>query len=271
MITQRTFAVVLASALVAPAVLTGGAGCLLTSDFDGVAGTAPADGGPGSPSEGGGEASPGDGGTSPCTSGSHVFCSDFDDIDALPVPGWTSKAMLGSLTFDTASPRSRPHALVAKVKGSAFVTAYLLREGFLGATFTQAILDFDFRLTDCPAQGKNALTFVFMQTGLSAAYGFVILSNGELAIGAQVSGMDNFFPLEKPVKAGVWTHISIRLAPTSPSVMHVSATVDGAKGVDTDAPSAAMKSTVTFNLGVQGATAALGCEVAYDNVVLDKQ
>jgi hypothetical protein len=252
-------------------------GCLLTNDFDGIAGTAPdaglgIEGGADAIEEAGGDSSGDAGTTSPCTSGTHVFCTDFDDITAAPVLGWTNTAMAGTVAINATLGVSAPNALVTTVdKGDAGVGAYLLREGFVGTTFKVATFGFDFRIIDCPSQVKNSLTFVYLGTGPSAAYGFVILSSGALAIGSLVNGTDTFFELGKPIMKGKWAHLVMTLTPKPSSIMHLQLTVDGATAVDTDAPGGATKQTITVNVGIQGSAAEMGCGLAYDNVVLDKE
>lgn len=237
-------------------------GCLLTTNFDGVAGVRP---------EGGGEA--GDASeaaaASPCSVSDHLVCNDFDQPGGgFPVPGWNQSFNdAGALTLDSTSSVSPPSALHAKVRGTG--TAYLFRQVFVGI-FTSLIITFDIKIVSCPAQG-NSLTLVFAQPSAKASFGFALLSSGVQAIGSSINGATTFFALEKQIPDDTWAHVVYRILVKDVSTAHFTLTVDGMRVVDTDAPSAAMLQTALLNLGVNGSGAPNGCEIAFDNYVLDKE
>ena len=156
------------------------------------------------------------------------------------------------------------------VDGESETGAFLLRDVSLGS-FASVKLTFDFRLVDCDAQTKNSLTFVYLGVGTGVAYGFVILSSGSLALGSVVGGDSAFYPLERLIQKDEWTRVGITLTAKTASQVHLNLTVDGETSVDTDAPTGPPKSTLQIELGVQGQAAPVGCHVAYDNVVLDKE
>lgn len=243
------------------------AGCLLTSDFDGIAGVRP-------PTEGGAEdgAATDGGSTSPCATGEHLVCSDFDyGTTALPVPGWNhSTGDAGTLVIDESSSVSAPASLRAKVLDSKDVGAYLYRTVFTGS-YTALVASLDVRIVSCPPQG-NSLTLMYLRPGNSVAIGFVVLTSGVQAVGTKVgTDPDTFFALEKQVPEDTWAHVVLRMEVRSATTAHLSLTVDGQRAVDTDAPSAAVAQTTILNVGTQGSAATKGCEVAFDNVVLDRE
>jgi hypothetical protein len=248
-------------------------GCLLTSDFDGVVGVRPAEGGPGE--EGGalGDGGADDAAVSPCATGKHVVCSDFDHPGGgFPVPGWNNIAGdAGVLSLDNASVVTKPLSLRAKVNGGAGGTseAYIYRQAFLG-TFQLLTISFDIRIEACPPQG-NSLTLVYVEPSIKASFGLVVLSSGVQAIGASINGAPTFFQLEQQIPDQVWSHVVYRIMVKDASTAHLDLTVDGKKSVDTDAPSSAMRATALLNVGILGSAAAKGCEVQYDNYVLDEE
>ena len=279
----RTIAI---TALISSSGTLGAGGCFLTSDFSSLAGTRPDDGGwvEGSPSDDGSasdgaftDGPPSDAGSaevdarndSGCIAGEHAICTTFDDVDQLPVTGWQSTARSGTLVLDT-NAVTTPHALRVQVKGAADPAAYLVRDTTLG-TFSKLGVSFDFKVIDCPAQVQNSLTLVYLGVAAQAIYGFVILSSGTQAFASIVNGTSAFYPLEPQVPTGAWKHLALTMTSLTSTTIHLAVTVDGTKALDTDAPTATPKSTLTLNLGAQGVAATVGCEVAYDNFVLDKQ
>lgn len=248
--------------------LGGVAGCLLVSDFDGVAGVRP-DG-----VEGGeaGDDGGADAALSPCATGSHVVCSDFDHAGGgFPVPGWNNADGDGG-TLSLADTRSvtAPLSLNAKVLGNGgSPSAYLYRTPFVGA-FTALTISFDMFIVECPAQGSS-LTLAYIEPSAKSSFGFVMLASGVQAVGAGLNGAFTFFTLERQVPDQVWSHVVYRILVKDASTAHFVVTVDGQKSVDTDVPSSAMKTTVLLNLGILGTTAPKGCEIAFDNYVFDKE
>ena len=251
--------------------LVGGAGCLLTSDFGGIVGVRPAEGeGEGGAADGASTEDAG-GAAGACTGEEHTFCTDFDDITEPPVPGWqVVQRGGGTVTLDRASAVTEPHSIGMSISGGESPAAFLLRDVALGS-FKTVTLGFDFRLVDCPAQVENSLTFVYLGVGTGTAYGFVILSSGSLALGSAVGTDNAFFPLETLVQPGEWARIVVTLTAKTATELHLGLTVNGAASVDTDAPTGPPKSTLQIELGAQGVAAPKGCQVAYDNVVLDKE
>lgn len=247
-----------------------GAGCLLTSDFDGIVGGSP---GARPPDDAGAEdaAVPdGDAGQrSPCVSSDHVVCNDFDHEGAgFPIPGWNySTSDGGALSLDDTTSISPPRALRARVQSEGEVSAYLHRQAFLG-TFTALTARFDIRIVRCVPQGSS-LTFVYMEPSARASFGFVQLMSGVQAVGAGVDGAFTFFQLERQIPEDTWGHIDFRITPKDNATVRFEVRLDDAVVVDTDAPSAAMRETALLNLGILTAQAPQGCEVAFDNYVLD--
>jgi hypothetical protein len=257
------------------AIAFGAAGCLLTSDFDGIVGskpTAATDGGPGT--EAGGDA--GDGGQaeaaiSPCATGTHAVCTDFEEgTGGFPIPGWNNIAGDGGvLTLDNTTSVSPPLSLHARVDGASNPEAYIYRQVFL-PTFTALTISVDMRIVACPPQGKS-ITIVYVEPSAKVSFGLVFLSSGVQAVGAGVNGAFTFFQLEQQVPDQTWSHIVYRILLKDASTSHLTLTVDGKKSVDTDAPGGALKTSVLLNLGLIGASAPSGCEVQFDNYVLDKE
>jgi hypothetical protein len=245
-----------------------GAGCVLTSDFDGVVGVRPVNGAEGGEAGDGGS---GEAAVSPCASGTHVVCNDFDHPGGgFPIPGWNNVAADGGvLTLDNTTAVTEPLSLHAKVDGANGAAAYLYRQPFLG-TFKALVISFDIRIVACPPQGKS-LTLVYLEPSAKAAFGFVVLASGVQAVGAGVNGAFTFYALEKQIPDQVWSHVVYRILVKDASTAHLTLTVDGASSVDTDAPSSAMKTSGLLNLGILGEIAPNGCEVQYDNYVLDKE
>jgi hypothetical protein len=253
----------------------GVAGCLLTSDFDGVVGMRPlAEAGQASESGGqdGGTDAPGDGATSsPCATGKHLVCTDFDQAgNGFPVPGWNNVAGDGGvLTLDNSTSVTKPLSLHARVDGSGAPVAYLYRQVFLSALTTLTI-NVDMRIVACPPQGKS-LTAIYVEPSAKASFGFVFLASGVQAVGAGVNGAFTFFQLEQQIPDQTWSHIVYRILLKDAATSHLTLTVDGKPSVDTDAPGGAMKSTALLNLGLLGDSAPKGCEVQFDNYVLDAE
>jgi hypothetical protein len=244
------------------------AGCLLTSDFDGVVGVRPATGvEAGEAGDGGGEAAA----VSPCAAGTHVVCNDFDHPGGgFPIPGWNNVAADGGvMSLDNTTAVTEPLSLHVKVEGTSGAGAYLYRQPFLGV-FKSLVVSFDIRIVACPPQGKS-LTLVYVEPSAKASFGFVVLASGVQAVGAGVNGAYTFYTLEKQIPDQTWTHVVYRILVKDASIAHLTLTVDGVTSVDTDAPSGAMKTTGLLNLGINGETAPKGCEVQYDNYVLDKE
>jgi hypothetical protein len=246
-------------------------GCLLTSDFDGVVGVRPGEGG--APSDGG---TPLDGttdeaGGSPCAAGTHAVCTDFDQAGAgFPVPGWNNVASDGGvLTLDNTTSVTKPLSLHARVDGTGAPVAYLYRQVFLSA-FTALTVNVDMRIVACPPQGKS-LTAIYVEPSAKASFGFVFLSSGVQAVGAGVNGAYTFFQLQQQIPDQTWSHVVYRILLKDASTSHLTVTVDGKPSVDTDAPGGAMKTTVLLNLGLLGDAAPKGCEVQFDNYVLDAE
>jgi len=250
-------------------------GCLLTSDFDGIVGTKPADAGAGGSMGDGPEADAGDGGAeaavSPCTSGTHVVCTDFEDgTGGFPIAGWNNVAEDGgTLSLDNTTAVTPPLSLHARVEGNIAPNAYIYRQVFL-STFTALTVSVDMRIVACPPQGKS-ITAIYVEPSAKASFGLVFLSSGVQAVGAGVNGAFTFFQLEKQVPDMTWTHIVYRILLKDASTSHLTVTVDGQPSVDTDAPGGALKQTVLLNLGLLGSSVPAACEVQFDNYVLDKE
>jgi hypothetical protein len=249
--------------------LAGAAGCLLTSDFEDVANERPATP---APTDAGDESFEEAAAPSPCATGDHVVCSDFDhQPGGFPVPGWNnSTGDAGVISLDDTTAVTAPLSLHVKVKGeNGTPEAYLYRTAFVGA-FRALTLSFDLFIVACPPQGSS-LTLAYVEPSVKASFGFVMLASGVQAVGAGVNGAFTFFQLEQQVPDQVWSHVVYRIMVKDASTAHFNLTVDGKKSVDTDAPSSAMKTTALLNLGILGSTAPAGCEVAFDNYVLDKE
>ncbi len=249
-------------------------GCLLTSNFDGVVGSRPADGGAGDGGDGrgdGGDAGAAEAAVSPCASGTHVVCTDFDmGTGGFPVPGWNNSALDGGvLTLDNTTSVTAPLSLHARIDGASSPEAYIYRQVFL-PTFTALTVSVDMRIVACPPQGKS-VTIVYVEPSAKASFGLVFLSSGVQAVGAGINGAFTFFQLEQQVPDQTWSHLVYRILLKDASTSHLTLTVDGKKSVDTDAPGGALKTSVLLNLGLLGNAAPKGCEVQFDNYVLDKE
>ena len=254
----------LLTALVASAA----ASCLLTSDFDNIAGARPP--GEAGVEEGTDEDAGTEGGPVDCTGGSHVVCTDFDQSTSLPVPGWNHASTGGgTIALDEKVSVSSPRSLRAKITGTSPSQAYVYRNAFLGS-FTRLNVQLDIQIVACPGQGTSAVTLVFIQPSEAASFGLVVLSSGVHALGSQIDGGSTFFNLEQQLPTGTWAHVVYDILIKDPSTAHFTLSVDGKKVVDSDAPSAAIRQTALLNLGTLG-TAPKGCEVLFDNYVLDKE
>jgi hypothetical protein len=250
-------------------IATSGGGCLATSDFDGIVGVRPAEGGPGDLD--GGDAGA-DGATSICDEGEHVVCTTFDHgAPPLPVPGWNHDTRNGgTLTIDETSSVSAPGSLRARASGTAEAAAYLYRQIFVGQP-TALVMTFDINVISCPAQG-NSLTLAYVQLASQTAFAIAILSSGVFAAGSKAGlGTDAFFPLEKQFTPGTWAHVVLRGERRSATTMHLSVTVDNARGIETDATTTAWQEMALLNVGMLGASAPNTCEIAFDNFVLDRE
>lgn len=269
------------------ALATGGAialaGCLLTSDFDGIVGSAP----DGSAEEGGassgttptppgetGDGAPGiPDGSSPgnMCDAPHLLCTTFDTSATFPVPWGRAESSGGTLAIEPVG-RSAPNALVGRLPDGADADpeAVLLRDVALG-TFSKLTISFDFRQSDCPAQVANSLTLLFMRLGADYGVGFVLLSSGTLAVGTHGTNGDVFYPLEQTVQPDTWTKITIEVTPGT-SELAIRALVDGQVAVNrSDAQLQTFNSTMSVGVGPTGVASPQGCTVAYDNIVADKE
>lgn len=240
-------------------------GCLLTSDFDGVAGARP-DGEGGA--EGGADV---DAGSSPCAAGDHVVCTDFDHAGgAFPPPGWNSNVGDGgALLMDDTTSISPPRSLSARLEGANSPSAYITRQAFI-ASFKTLTLAFDTRIETCPAQGKS-ITVAYVEPSTRVSFGLVFLSSGVQAVGASVNGVPTFFQLQKQIPEQTWSHVVLRMELRDASTSHLTVTVDGATSVDTDAPGGPAKASVQINLGLVGAGVSAPCEMRFDDYVLDRE
>lgn len=249
------------------------AGCLLTSDFDGIVGVRPPgdeggvtlDGGNGG-GDGGGDAA-----TDFCSGAEHVVCTTFDHSGPpLPVPGWNHDVRAPStLTIDQTSSVTAPGSLRARVTGTAEINAYLYRQVFIGQP-KALVMSLDFRSIACPAQG-NALTLAYVQVASETAFAIALLSSGVFAGGTKAgAGTDAFFPLEKQFTSA-WSHVVMRVERLNATTAHLNATIDGVKALDTDAQTTAWDQMALLNIGVNGSAASKTCEVAFDNFVLDRE
>ena len=106
---------------------------------------------------------------------------------------------------------------------------------------------------------------------MKASFGLAVLSSGVQAVGASINGAPTFFQLEQQIPDQVWSHVVYRIMVKDASTAHLTFSVDGVQAVDTDAPSGALKTTALLNLGIVGQAAPNGCEVQYDNYVLDQE
>jgi hypothetical protein len=244
------------------------AGCLLTSDFDNIAGVRPpAEGGEGAVEDAGANAD----GPFDCNAATHTVCTDFDQTGNLPVPGWSHATTgTGVLTLDEAAAVTSPRSLRAKIIGTNGTSAYIYRNVFLGS-FKAVKVAFDVQIVACPAQGTS-VTLVFLQPSETASFGLVVLSSGAHALGASVDGGSTFFNLEEQLPTGRWAHVVYDILIKDPSTAHFELLLDGKKVVDTDAPSSTIRPTTLLNLGALALGGApKGCEVLFDNYVLDKE
>lgn len=263
---RSAVALVLVTATALGATIAGG--CLLTSDFDGVAGVRPGEAG--GPDDAGTEASPG----SPCASGEHVVCTDFDHAGgAFPPPGWNSTVGDGgAMTMDDTTSVSAPRSLTARLEGANSPSGFLTRQAFLTA-FKTLTVSFDMRIVSCPPQGKS-ITVVYVEPSTRVSFGLVFLSSGVQAVGASITttgGAPTFFQLQRQVPEQTWSHVVYRIELKDTATSHLTVTVDGATSVDSDAPGGPIKSSVQLNLGLVGNGVTTPCEVRFDNYVLDKE
>lgn len=249
-----------------------GGGCLVTSDFEGIVGVRPGgEGGVGSESgvDGGDDAASSD----PCATGEHLACNTFDHGEPpLPVPGWSHAVAMGStLVIDDSSSVSAPASMRVRAGGTTGdVGAYLYRQLFIGPA-TALVASFDMKIISCPPQG-NSFTLFYAQVASQTAFAIAILSSGAQAAGNKFgASTDIFFNLEKPVALDTWSRLVFRVERRGPTLAHFTVTVDGVKSLDTDAQTTAWQETALLNLGANGASAAQGCEVAYDNFVFDRE
>jgi len=241
-------------------------GCLLTSDFDNVAGDRPsAEGG----TEGGADAEAG--ASSPCATGDHVVCTDFDHAGgSFPPPGWNSTLGDGGvLVMDDTTSISPPRSLSARLEGANSPSAFITRQAFIASAFKTLTVSFSTRIATCPAQGKS-ITIAYVEPSSRVSFGLVFLSSGVQAIGASVNGTPTFFQLQKQIPEETWSKVVMRIELRDASTSHLTVTVDGATSVDTDAPGGPTKSSVQINLGLVGNGVSAPCEMRFDDYVLDR-
>lgn len=256
--------VVVASALAS--VLAVG-GCLLTSDFDGVAGVRPST--EAGPDEAGADADAGS--SSPCAAGDHVVCTDFDHAaGSFPPPGWNNNVGDGgAMAMDDTTSVSPPRSLSAKLEGANGPSAFLTRQAFV-TSFKTLTVSVDMRIGSCPPQGKS-ITILYVEPSSRVSFGLVFLSSGVQAVGASVNGAPTFTPLQRPIPEQTWSHVVWKIELRDATTSHLNLTVDGAPSVDTDAPGGTTKASVQLNVGLVGNGVTAPCDVRFDNYVVDKE
>jgi hypothetical protein len=255
--------------------------CYLTSDFSGVAdGVRPsAEGGDAEIADAGGGGSPtdaGEAGPFSCANGNHAVCSTFDN-GALTSDGWkvqtlgSGQASLDSTQF--VSPPSSFRSVVPTNAGTQHWSGIIFQSVIVPTTYTTLTYAFDFRLTSCTSSGSG-MTVVAINPNPQHTLGMLITKSG-LEWGEAVAGPDGgsmFTPatLTKQPNAGTWMRITITINnPSNPTVdiSYDDKSVLSAHPFTPFTPSG----TVLLNLGNNGSGPNGECDIAYDNVVFDRQ
>jgi hypothetical protein len=272
--------VVLAISSIASALLFVEA-CYLTSDFSGIAdGTRP-------PAEGGGaDSDTVDAGTTPsdageagaftCANTPYAVCTTFDDMGALASGGWKVQ-MLGSgqASLDQSQFVTAPNSFRSLVPGNSTTqhwSAIIFQPVVVPTTYTTLTYAFDFRLTTCTANGSG-MTVVAINPNPQHTLGMLITKSG-LEWGEAVidDGGSVFMPatLTKQPASGVWIRITMIIKnPSNPTVdvLYDDKPVLSAHPFTPFTPAG----TVLLNLGNNGSGPNTNCDIAYDNVIFDRQ
>jgi hypothetical protein len=273
--------VAMAISLVASA-LTFVEACYLTSDFSGIAdGTRP-------PAEGGGDdaqvvdagtpaSDSGDAGPFSCANTSYAVCTTFDDMGALASGGWKVQ-MLGSgqASLDPSQFVSPPNSFRSLVPANSTTqhwSAIIFQPVMVPTTYTTLTYAFDFRLTTCTSSGSG-MTVMAINPNPQHTLGMLITKSG-LEWGEAVADGDGgsvFNPatLGKQPVSGVWMRITTIIKnPANPTIdiLYDDKPVLSAHPFTPFTPA----SQILLNLGNNGSGPNSNCDIAYDNVVFDRQ
>jgi hypothetical protein len=245
-------------------------GCLLTSDFANLSGGATDAGTDAEARDVAVADAPVEAAARFCVGSEHILCADFDDTDGkFPVPTWADTARSGALLLDNGTFTSPPWALNAKLEADSQAPAAIVnRSAFLGE-YSAIVLSFDFRLTRCPTSGNSVTLMGLRFPGTS--FGFIVSSSGNQAVGTSVGDVSTFANLFPQIQANVWSRIVFRVSIKSPTLAGVSVTVDGQLSAESDFLSGVVGPAVELQFGGIATRSPRGCEVAFDNVTLDKE
>jgi hypothetical protein len=247
-------------------------GCLLTSDFDGIAGTPPP------PVVDAGDTSVVDAtdpNTFPCLPGAHLICSNFDE-GPLENSGWIadrngpgSRAALDNTLFH--SPSAAFHSTIG-MAATGIKTGGILRQTPAIGVFKELIFAFDIRMIACMSQGSGgSITLAAIQPSDAIAFGIVLLDTNQYSF-AEVDLKTGKFtpsPFNTQLKLNTWTRMTIKIS-LSTSAAHAVVTLDGATVVDADQTPGQASPSVLLNIGANATGPIAGCDVLYDNVTFDR-
>ena len=251
-------------------VATGIAGCLLTSDFNGVAGSRTDAG----DLDASADADGADPNAFPCDPGAHLSCINFDQ-GPLDKSGWvvqktgaSSKAALDTTIFR--SPPDGFHSTIGSA-AKAFNVGGILRQTPSLGKFRTLIYAFDMRIHSCESLGMGgSVTLAAFQPSDAVAFGIVLVDTNVYTF-AQVDVKAGTFtptPFSVAPKLDTWARITIRLALSSVAA-HVVVMLDDQKVVDAEQVAALPGPNVLLNLGANATGPISGCDVVYDNVTFD--
>ena len=265
----------LGAVVIVGGVIAASAGCLLTSDFDGIAGTR-SDAAAPSVDSGIEADAPEASAAFPCNPGEHLLCNNFDTgpIDnsgwVVGLTGLGSKAVLDT-TFFHSPPAGFRSTIGALVKGMN--AGGILRQTPAIGTFKTLIYAFDMRVLSCASLGNGgSVTLAAMQPSGAVAFGVVLIDTNVYSF-AQLDLTQGTFtpePFTVAPKADTWQRVEIRLS-LNASAAHAVVMLDANKVVDVDEVPGTPSPSILLNIGANATGPISGCDVVYDNVTFDRQ
>lgn len=277
MLRKLVFAAIVAGA-------SSAAGCLLTSDFDGIV----ADGGQPNPGDGevpADDGGVGDGSVSPpvdCDSGDFIVCSRFDR-GVITADGWRRQVEgTGFLELDQSTSVSAPASLRSRITyqndatgdGGAppSATAILLQNVNVGS-FQRLRWGFDLKIGECEvnAASNGNITLMAIQHSATGVVGMLINRQGDTLnqtnLGTGV-GTNAEFPAGLP--RARWFHLDFGMTMGAES-NDVEVALDGVPNHAARFEPLPAHQNMLLNIGANSSSAAIGgCEVWFDNYYFAK-
>lgn len=282
---RRDIAIALMAAVVS--------GCLLTSNFDDIAGSSveasdtprAADGEPteagassGAPTDA--ATPPSDGAQSawaavPCRG--RELCLSFDEGE-LPPAGWDielqSNGQLARSTTLFATPPAALHARVSRDFDAGQHGALLFRTVLTDAPARELRWGFDAFVSSCSSgvgnDGQGSITFSALQPSDAAIFGLVVAATADhLAYTPTAGGAPTLYDLPQRLPRGAWFHLDFELAmASSATIMRVA--LDGALLRAVTYPGVIASSSILLNVGLRATSPIQDCEAVYDEYYFER-